>query len=91
MGERMPEIDAKLKAVFGKGSKAAPIIPPVKMPPKPKRYLEDISIAIQAQRIYDPAKPPAPATKAPTAAMLEQGTTPAMKSGGAWGKTAKRE
>ncbi len=86
----MSDIDAKLKAVFGKGG-SAPAAPPVKLPPKPRRYIPDISIAIQAQRIYNPDKPPAPATKAPTSAMLEQGTTPAMESGGAWGKTAKRE
>ncbi len=88
----MADIDAKLKKIFGKAPAAppepppAPAPPPVKLPPKPTKGLADITIAIAAQRIYAPNMPPAPASKAPTTAMLEQGSAPAMSTEGAWGK-----
>jgi len=79
----MPDIGDKMSSVFGKMPKVnlAPPPPPtpvVKLPPRPKKGLDDITIAIQAQRIYNPALPPAPPTKAPAAPMLEQGSAPAM-------------
>jgi hypothetical protein len=92
----MPDVTEKMKAVFGKGKPLAPVAPPppkppeVKLPPKPKKGIEDISIAIAAQRIYNPAMPPAPPTKAPTTAMLEQGSAPAMDQSGPWGKPEKK-
>jgi hypothetical protein len=92
----MADIDAKLKKIFGK----APALPPapapapeppkVKLPPKPQKGIADITIAIQAQRIYSPNMPPAPASKAPTTAMLEQGSAPAMDQSGPWGKPEKK-
>ena len=91
----MADIDAKLKKIFGK----APALPPepapapeppkVKLPPKPRKGIADISIAIAAQRIFNPDMPPAPASKAPTTAMLEQGSAPAMDQSGPWGKPEK--
>jgi hypothetical protein len=91
----MADIEKQLKKIFGK----APALPPapapvseppkVKLPPKPKKGIADITIAIQAQRIYSPDMPPAPASKAPTAAMLEQGSAPAMDQSGPWGKPEK--
>jgi hypothetical protein len=91
----MADIEKQLKKIFGKAPALppepapAPAPPPVKLPPKPTKGLADISIAIQAQRIYNPDLPPAPATKAPTTAMLEQGSAPAMDTSGAWGKPEK--
>lgn len=66
----------------------------VKNPPKlpgwakPARGVPDISIAIEAQRIYSPDRPPAPPskTKAPPAEMKKQGSAPSMDQSGAWGK-----
>lgn len=91
----MADIEKQLKKIFGK----APALPPapapapeplkVKLPPKPKKGIADITIAIQAQRIYQPNMPPAPPTKAPTTAMLEQGSAPAMDTAGPWGKPEK--
>jgi hypothetical protein len=82
----MEDLDKKMKAVFGAGPRPvavpAPKVeekpPAIKIPPAPMRGFKDISIAIQAQRIYNPNNPPAPPTKPPSSAMLEQGTTPAM-------------
>jgi len=89
----MADIDAKLKKIFGKAPALppepalapAPELPKVKLPPKPQKGIADITIAIAAQRIYNQALPPAPATKAPTAAMLEQGSAPNLDTSGAWG------
>ena len=92
----MADIDAKLKKIFGKAPalppEPAPVppTPPVKLPPKPTKGIADISIAIAAQRIYNNALPPAPPTKAPTTAMLEQGSAPAMDQSGPWGKPEKK-
>lgn len=92
----MADIESQLKKIFGK----APALPPepepvpappaVKLPPKPRKGIADITIAIAAQRIYQPNMPPAPPTKAPTTAMLEQGSAPAMDTSGAWGKPEKK-
>jgi hypothetical protein len=81
----MPEIDEKLRTVFGKRQSPAPL-EIVKTPPKPKRYLADISIAIQAQRIYDPNRPPAPPTKPATAQQADTGTAPNMDMKSKWDK-----
>jgi len=94
----MADIEAKLKKIFGKAPALppeaalapAPELPKVKLPPKPQKGIADITIAIQAQRIYSPNLPPAPASKAPTAAMLEQGSAPAMDTSGAWGKPEQK-
>lgn len=88
----MPDITEQMKVVFGKGKPPAPVAPPppkppeIKLPPKSKKGIADITIAIQAQRIYSPDKPPAPPTKPPPAAMLGQGTAPMMGvEEGNWG------
>ena len=59
---------------------------PRKMPAQP-RGVRDISLIAEAQRIFNPAMPPAPVKpKGPTATTAELGSTPAMGTGGAWGK-----
>jgi hypothetical protein len=52
--------------------------PPAPIPVKMPKTVGNISIAMQAQKIYNPALPPAPPMKAPSKAMAEQGTAPAM-------------
>jgi hypothetical protein len=62
----------------------APVSPPPP-PPKPRgKSIGDPRIAAEAQRIFNPALPPAP-PKAP-AAMADQGVAPAMGTSGPWGK-----
>jgi hypothetical protein len=57
---------------------------PRKMPAQP-RGVGDISLIAEAQRVFNPALPPAK-PKGPTATTAELGSTPAMGTGGAWGK-----
>ena len=89
----MPDVTEKMKAVFGKGKSPTPVAPPppkppeVKLPPKPKKGIEDITIAIQAQRIYDMNRPPAPpSAKASPERMQDQGTAEALELHKSWTK-----
>lgn len=96
----MSEIkDMLLKAYLKKGARPPEAPKPDKKtdpemsgkPPKPipvdkPRTLGDITLAMAAQRIYQPNLPPAPPSpKAPNKAMLDQGTAPAMGMEGPWG------
>lgn len=86
----MADIKQKIAATFGKLPKVPPMPPapppPVKEPPKPSKGIADISVAIEAQRIYSPDRPPAPPSKGPSKDMLGQGSAPAMDQSGPWGK-----
>ncbi len=58
-----------------------------KVAPKPKaaRGVFDMALIAEAQRVFNPAQAQAP-TKGPTATTAAIGSTPAMGTGGAWGK-----
>jgi hypothetical protein len=86
-----------MQAVFGVPPVDAPVPAPVELtppPPAPKpakagRTVGDVSVMAEAQRIYNPQIPPQP-PKAPSAAMVKQGTSSAMDTSGAWGKPEGR-
>jgi hypothetical protein len=60
--------------------------PEIPKPPKPiGKTVGDPRIAAEAQRIYNPSKPPVP-SKPPSSDMLGQGSAPAMDISGSWGK-----
>jgi len=61
--------------------------PPKPIPVDTPKTMGDISLAMAAQRIYNPQMPPAPPMqkpKPPNKAMLDQGTAPAMGMQGPW-------
>lgn len=89
----MATLDEKIAAVFGKKkpAEAAPKPPaaaPAPAKKTPTRGIADITVAMEAQRIYSPDRPPAPASKGPSKDMMGQGTAPALDQSGAWGKPA---
>ena len=80
-----PEFKDLLRHTFG--IKKGAVIKPAPLPihselPKPKGV--SISVAAQAQRIYNPNLPPAP-PKIPPKAIAEQGSAQAMDLTGPWG------
>ncbi len=80
-----PEVKNAEKPAPAPVPEAPPPVPEVKLPEAPSKTVKDIRIVAQAQRIYNPAMPPAPA-KQPTEKMIDQGTAPAMDNTGPWGK-----
>ena len=58
--------------------------PPKAIPIERPRTLGDITMAMAAQKIYNPQMPSAP--KSPTKAMINQGTGPALGMTGPWGQ-----
>ena len=81
-----PDIGEMMDGVFGGGAKKPLPVPEPKLPPKPKRYLPDISLAIAAQKIYNPDAPPAPPMKAAPKSLADKGTGPAMDTASKWDK-----
>lgn len=66
--EKAPELSAK---------------PPKPIPVETPRSLGDLTMAMAAQKIYNPNMPPAP--KSPSKAMVDQGTAGALGLQGPWG------
>lgn len=56
--------------------------------PQPPRGIGSARIMAEAQRVFNPALPPA-LPKPPAAALLDQGTAPGLDSSGRWGGPAK--
>lgn len=84
----MEGVDSLIREVFSK-KKAAPIPKLQENAPAPKkkdmvRTVGNPNLAAEAQRIYNPNLPPTK-PKAPTNALLEQGTAAVSDVGGAWG------
>ena len=89
----MSEIkDMLLKTYLKKGARPpeakkadkAPVGPPPKpIPVETPRSLGDLTMAMMAQKIYNPNMPPAP--KSPSKTMVDQGTAGALGMQGPWG------
>jgi hypothetical protein len=80
----------RLKPVKPEAPKPEPEGPKLGRPrkvPAPPRGVFDISLIAEAQRVFNPGLPAAPAKpKGPTATTAALGSSPAMGTGGAWGK-----
>ena len=64
--------------------------PPAPVKVKRQRSLGDVSIALEAQRVYNPGLPSMPSPQPAPANTFQKGTTPAMDNTGAWGGPAER-
>jgi hypothetical protein len=77
----VPKIDKKVEPEF------SAVKPPPPLKVETQKTVGDLTIAMQAQRIYNPGMPPAPpSAKPPAGGMLEQGVTPALDIKSKWDK-----
>ena len=74
--EKKPLVDETTKEVMSKNE--------VKKNKKAFRTLNNVRVAAEAQRIFNPTLPPTK-PKGPTEAQINQGTTPAADMSGNWG------
>jgi hypothetical protein len=76
-----PKVDKKVDPEL------AAVKPPAPIKVETPRTVGDITIAMAAQRIFNPNLPPAPASaKPPSGGMLEQGVTPVLDIKSKWDK-----